>query len=106
MTDNLRILRELHNYAQAYVAEVLGMRQNSYSKLERNSGRIKAAQAQKLAQLYKVSLDELLSEERPVITFRRSTPINTDEIQTLKKEVAFLREQNSELLKRMEAKPR
>jgi transcriptional regulator with XRE-family HTH domain len=77
MTDNLRILRELNNYAQDYIAEVLGISQNTYSRLEKEPGRISADQARKLARLYKVSLEELLSEEKPVISFGSNKHPNT-----------------------------
>lgn len=104
MSDNLRILRELNNYAQEYIAEVLGISQNTYSRLEKNPEKLSAEQARKLAQLYSVTLDELLSEERPVISFCVSKNLSTDEVQALKEEVPFLREQNLQLWKRIDPK--
>lgn len=107
--DNLRILRELNNYTQEHIAEhVLGISQNTYSRLERNPERITAEQAKKLANLYKVTIEDLLSEAKPTVSFgscaHESTITNKTEVQILKEEVNYLRRQNLELLKVLKEK--
>jgi transcriptional regulator with XRE-family HTH domain len=115
-TSTLKILREINNYTQDFVAEeVLGMSQPSYARLEQSPEKITADQAQKLSQLYSVSIANLLSEATPVITFKDSINKNPNsvngyfhsntnnyhegEITTLKSEIEYLRKQNMELLK-------
>lgn len=77
-TSTLKILRELNDYTQEYVAEdVLGISQTTYARLEQSPSKITAEQAQKLADLYNVSLANLLSEATPIITFKESVKENT-----------------------------
>lgn len=76
-TSTLKILRELNDYTQEYVAEdVLGISQTTYARLEQSPSKITAEQAQKLADLYNVSLANLLSEATPIITFKDSVKEN------------------------------
>lgn len=114
-TSTLKILREVNDYSQDFVAEdILGISQPTYARLEQNPSKITAEQAQKLSDLYKVSIANLLSESTPVITFKDSVTHNSNgsgyvqsqniqnhesEVRTLKEEVAFLRKQNADLLK-------
>lgn len=50
-TRTLRILREVSNYTQEFVAEdILGISQNTYSRREQNPDKITAEQAQKHTQ--------------------------------------------------------
>jgi transcriptional regulator with XRE-family HTH domain len=116
-TSTLKILREVNNYTQEHIAEdVLGISQNTYSRLEHDPSKITGEQAQKLSQLYNVSIANLLSEATPVITFRENSITNNsnsangynngttihsneNEVKTLKEEIEYLRKQNSELIK-------
>jgi transcriptional regulator with XRE-family HTH domain len=115
-TSTLKILREVNNYTQEFIAEdILGISQNTYSRLEQQPNKITAEQAQKLSELYKVSIANLLSEATPVITFKENTVTNNtnavngyiqsntnhnnEEVQALKEEIEYLRKQNTELIK-------
>lgn len=70
-TSTLKILREVNDYTQEFVAEdILSISQTTYARLEQNPSRLTAEQAQKLSDLYKVSIANLLSEATPVITFQ------------------------------------
>jgi transcriptional regulator with XRE-family HTH domain len=76
-TSTLKILREVNDYTQEFVAEdVLSISQTTYARLEQDPSKITAEQAQKLADLYKVSIANLLSEATPIITFRDSIKEN------------------------------
>lgn len=114
--SKLKILRDLHDYTQEFIGEdVLGISQNTYSRLERNPGDLTADQAQKLAELYHVSVTDLLSDATPIIIFKDSVkdnksittgyvqtqhiPPSTGEVASLKSEIEYLRKQNMELLK-------
>ncbi len=119
-TSTLKILREVNDYTQEYVAEdILGISQNTYSRLEQSPSKITAEQAQKLSDLYKVSIANLLSEATPVITFKDSIKENAsgngyvqtnnnhyheNELKALKEEIEYLRKQNSELIKALSEK--
>ena len=73
-TSTLKILREVNDYTQEFVAEdILGISQTTYARLEQNPSKITAEQAQKLSDLYKISIANLLSEATPVITFKQIT---------------------------------
>ncbi len=70
-TSTLKILREVNDYTQDFVGEeILGISQATYARLEANPARITAEQAQKLSDLYKVSIANLLSEATPIVTFQ------------------------------------
>lgn len=114
-TTTLKILRELNGHNQDEIANILGISQNTYSRLERSPKNITAEQAQKLAEFYNVSIADILSEVAPIITFNESTignngyvhniendnhqSANASEIASLKEEIEYLRKQNSELIK-------
>lgn len=56
--DYLRQLRLRHDYTQEYVGNVLNISYSTYGKYELGSSRLHLEQAVKLAQLYKLSLDD------------------------------------------------
>lgn len=70
-TSTLKILREINDYTQEYIAEdILHISATTYARIEHNPSKIRAEYAQKLADLYKVSIANLLSEATPIITFQ------------------------------------
>lgn len=116
-TSTLKILREINDYTQEYLAEdVLGISQTTYARLEQDPSKIKAEHAQKLADLYKVSIANLLSEAIPIITFQpksitenttngttgytHSQNIQVDEttVKALQVHIEQLSKQNTELM--------
>ncbi|HVZ57341.1 MAG TPA: helix-turn-helix transcriptional regulator [Chitinophagaceae bacterium] len=110
-STTLKILREINDYTQDYVAQqILGISQNTYSRLEQDPSRITAEQAQKLADLYQVSLANLLSEASPVITFKDSVTgqshvngyVQSNTNHFHEGEVRALREENERLNKRID----
>lgn len=72
--SKLRIFRELNNYTQKYVGEeILGISQNTYSRLEQNPKKITKEQAEKLAELYNITIEQLLSNDTPIVSFHNNT---------------------------------
>ena len=70
METAIKILRETNNYTQKFIAEdILGITQNTYSRLERSPSKLTAEQGKKLADFYNVTIDNLLSGISPRITF-------------------------------------
>jgi transcriptional regulator with XRE-family HTH domain len=118
--SSLRVLREINNYTQEYVALQIGVDQSTYSKIERNPKIINGVQAEKLAELYDVGVGDILSPG-VTISFSNSTfsekgyvhnlheeihnaalekviAAKDGEIKTLKEELEYLRKQNNQLL--------
>lgn len=123
-TSTLKILREINDYTQEFIAEdVLGVSQTTYARLEQDPSKIKAEHAQKLADLYKVSIANLLSEATPIITFQsksiadnnsgsasgyQNANTNTNhfhegEVKALKDQNELLIKQNAELMELVKA---
>jgi len=122
--SKLKVLREVHNYTQEFIAEALGVDQSTYSKLEKNPKSLKVDQAQKLAELYNLEVADILSKDA-IFVYSQNT-INTidkgyvhnlyerkdmfeqvmaakdGQISLLKEEVEQLRKQNEQLLKMLE----
>lgn len=72
--SKLKIFRELNNLTQKYVGEeVLGISQNTYSRLEQNPRKITKEQAEKLAELYNITIEQLLSNDAPIVSFHNNT---------------------------------
>lgn len=117
-TSTIKILRDINNKSKQEIAEdVLGIPQNTYSRIEKDPKKLTAEQAKKLADFYNVSVTDLLSEAAPIITFKDTKIENgsngyvhhtqndnrksasLSEINSLKEEIAYLRQQNSGLIK-------
>jgi len=65
----MRILRESRGYSQEYVGSVLGIEQNTYSKLENGQIKLTSDRLCKLAALYGVPPDMLISNELPIVNY-------------------------------------
>lgn len=120
-TTTLKILREVKGYTQDQIADVLGISQNTYSRIERQPKSLTADQAQKLSDFYAVNLEDLLSEAVPTISFHDPKFENSNtaylhllendnrqsaisEVKSLKEEIEYLRQQNIELIKALAKK--
>jgi transcriptional regulator with XRE-family HTH domain len=57
----LKILREINNYTQEYVASILDISQNAYSLIEKGTTKITLDRIEVLAELYKTTPSELVS---------------------------------------------
>lgn len=121
--SKLKVLREVNNYTQEFVAETLGVDQSTYSKIERNPKNLKAEQAEKLAKLYDVDVSDIISSDI-TISFSHNTidkgfiqnhfeqremvdkafAAKDEELKTLREQVEYLRKQNDQLLKMLESK--
>jgi transcriptional regulator with XRE-family HTH domain len=60
---NIKALRIQNNYKQEYVADVLGVSQPEYSKIETGSRRLDAFLISELCKLYDVKMDDLLKRD-------------------------------------------
>ncbi|MFD1001737.1 helix-turn-helix domain-containing protein [Ohtaekwangia kribbensis] len=117
--SNLRVLREINNYTQEYVASQIGVDQSTYCKIERNPRVLKAEQVEKLAQLYDVGVADILApsvsisfentqkgygyinnlnEEFQPEAFEKIIAAKDDQIKELKEQIEYLKKQNNQLL--------
>lgn len=60
-SKKLKILREVNNYTQEYVARILDISQNAYSLLEKGTTKITLDRIEVLAELYNTTPAELIS---------------------------------------------
>lgn len=60
LSNKIKLLREVHNYTQEYVAGVLDISQNTYSLLEKGETKLTIDRLDKLAQLYKMDVVDLI----------------------------------------------
>lgn len=67
--SKLKILREFRNLTQADVASKLNISPTAYSRLELNQSKLGIDQAQILAEIFQVSLPDLISNDSPIISF-------------------------------------
>lgn len=64
LADNLQYYRKLNNYTQAEIAEILNYTDKAVSKWERAESIPDLLVINQLANLYKITIDDLLKEER------------------------------------------
>jgi transcriptional regulator with XRE-family HTH domain len=64
---NIKALRIQNNYKQEYVADILGVSQPEYSKIETGGRRLDAFIITELCKLYDVKMDDLLKRHVPRI---------------------------------------
>ena len=63
---NIKALRIQNNYKQEYVADILGVSQPEYSKIETGGRRLDAFIITELCKLYDVKMDDLLNRHIPM----------------------------------------
>ena len=60
LASRIKILREIHNYTQEYVANTIGISQNTYSLLEKGETKLTVERLEQLANLYNLDLIDLI----------------------------------------------
>ncbi len=64
-TFSLRDLREKHNFTQEQMAQIIGISRPTYIRLEGDRTDLSFKQAQKIAEYFHISLDDLAQESHP-----------------------------------------
>lgn len=84
MNENkiMRVLREVNGYTQEYVASVLEIGQNTYSKLESGQIRLTSDRIRKLSKLYNVQPDYFFSSEIPIVNYNSGASSHSGPIHT------------------------
>ena len=89
---NIKALRLRNNFKQEYVADVLGMSQPEYSKIETGARRIELAVLKELCKLYDVELEVLMRTQSTLedlalesmgMSSRYTQPVNNDVMERL-----------------------
>lgn len=110
LAGKLKLLREVHNYTQEYVASALDISQNTYSLIEKGETKITVDRLEKLAKLYQMDLVDLirLNEQTYIHTITHSQgvcsqqvtinhPLAEEERELYKKTIERLERENEKL---------
>ncbi len=68
--EKIRMIRELRDFSQEYVADQLGIKQNSYSKIENNQSKLTVDMLQKLAKVLDVSPMDIMNHQPAIVNFQ------------------------------------
>ena len=81
LSTKLKMLREVHDYTQDYVAGVLEISQNTYSLLEKGETKITIDRLIQLARLYNMELIDLLkTNDQTYVNNVSNSSVNSDNI--------------------------
>jgi transcriptional regulator with XRE-family HTH domain len=72
----IRLIRLSRGLNQEGVAKELGIKQNTYSKIETNQSKVSDAMVEKLATIFGVSAEDIKSPEPIIINFHNSPQSN------------------------------
>lgn len=77
LAHKLKLLREVHNYTQEYVADTLEISQNTYSLMEKGETKLTIDRLDRLAKLYNMDVVDLirLNEQTYIHTITHSQGI-------------------------------
>jgi len=68
--EKIKMIRELRNFSQEYVADKLRIKQNSYSKIENNQTKLTAEMLQKTASLFGVSPMDIINQQPAIVNMQ------------------------------------
>ncbi|MEO6979652.1 MAG: helix-turn-helix transcriptional regulator [Mucilaginibacter sp.] len=68
--EKIRLIREMRGLSQENVATLLGIGQNTYSRIETNQTRLDAKMLEKIADVFGVSPMDILSTQPAIINFQ------------------------------------
>jgi transcriptional regulator with XRE-family HTH domain len=119
-TRNIKSIRERKNLTQEYMAQELGISQNSYSNIENGGVKLTIERLLEISKVLEVTAEELLANESQTYNFHNSNiekfygyietlhEDNRELIQTtikvLTDQVEYLQKENERLFKLLESK--
>ena len=77
MHDKIRMMRELRQLSQEDMAEKMNMSPSGYAKIERGETRLQYDKLVQIAQIFNVSLSDLVDNDKGVIFFMNKKGNNT-----------------------------
>ena len=77
MHDKIRMMREFRQLSQEDMAEKMNMSPSGYAKIERGEARLQYDKLVQIAQIFNVSLSDLVDNDKGVIFFMNENGNNT-----------------------------
>lgn len=77
MHDKIRMMKELRQLSQEDMAEKMNMSPSGYAKIERGETRLQYDKLVQIAQIFNVSLSDLVDNDKGVIFFMNKNGNNT-----------------------------
>ncbi|MBE6025185.1 MAG: helix-turn-helix domain-containing protein [Cellulosilyticum sp.] len=74
LSENLQLLRKIKGYSQEYVAEKIGVARQTIAKWENDESIPDIINSNKLAELYEVSLDDLVKSQTDELEIQQMAP--------------------------------
>lgn len=65
--QKIKMLREVKNFTQEYMADKIGLAQSNYSKIERDETDITFSKLQKISEVLGVNVDDIINLNEPCI---------------------------------------
>lgn len=67
ISNRIKKMRELKNWTQEYMAERLGISQNTYSRMETEASKISVDRLLEIAQIFEVPIEFLMNTNSPIL---------------------------------------
>jgi transcriptional regulator with XRE-family HTH domain len=82
LASKIKLLREVHNYTQEYVADALEISQNTYSLIEKGETKLTIDRLDRLAKLYRMDVVDLirLNEQTFIHTITHSQGVCAQQV--------------------------
>lgn len=82
LAHKLKLLREVHNYTQEYVADALEISQNTYSLIEKGETKLTIDRLARLSELYRMDIVDLirLNEQTYIHTITHSQGVCSQQV--------------------------
>lgn len=119
-TRNIKSLRERKNLTQEFVANELGISQNSYSNIENGTVKLTIERLIEISKVLGVSAEELIANESQTFNFHNSNiekfygyietlqeenkELTQTTIKLLSDQITYLQKENERLVKLLESK--
>lgn len=76
LNDKIRVLREFNGWTQEQMAELMDISTNGYARLERGESKLKMEHLEKVAQLFKIDVADLMNATDKGVLFLLSDTEN------------------------------
>lgn len=76
LNDKIRVLREFNGWTQEQMAELMEISTNGYARLERGESKLKIEHLEKVAQLFKIDVADLMNATDKGVLFLLSDTEN------------------------------
>lgn len=76
LNDKIRVLREFNGWTQEQMAELMEISTNGYARLERGESKLKLEHLEKVAQLFKIDVADLMNATDKGVLFLLSDTEN------------------------------